>query len=91
MLNRTYNNIIRIIGFVYTMALLALMILGIVVKPWWYVLIPIVITYLFSGKKEERIYMVNRTEDIEDIENGEYSEDSDDDDDDFSDSESSVV
>lgn len=67
MLNRTYNNIIRIIGFVFTMGFVAVKILGIIDKSWWYVFVPIIITSLFL-KHEEHIYIVRNAEEIEELE-----------------------
>ena len=68
MLNRTYNNIIRLIGFTVTMGFVVLEILGIIDKSWWYILIPIVLTWFFARGEEEHIYIVRNAEEIEEIE-----------------------
>lgn len=69
MLNRTYNNIIRLIGFLFTLGFVVAKIMNLITQSWWYILIPIILTFIFSKETEEHIYIVKNASEIDEIEN----------------------
>lgn len=68
MLNRTYNNIVRLLGFITTIFVIVAKVLGWTDQPWLVVWIPILLTLFFGSKDEEHIYLVKSAEEIEEIE-----------------------
>ena len=68
MLNRTYNNIIRLLGFLTTVVVVIAKVLGWTDQSWMIIWIPILLTFLFGSKDEEHIYMVKNVQEIEDNE-----------------------
>lgn len=68
MLNRTYNNIIRLLGFLVTVLVVIAKVLGWTDQSWLVIWIPILLTFLFGNKDEEHIYMVKNVQELEDIE-----------------------
>ena len=68
MLNRTYNNIVRLLGFITVIFFIVAKVLGWTNQPWMVIWVPILLTFFFGSKDEEHIYMVKNAEEIEEIE-----------------------